>query len=846
MTNSARTPIVLPPALSPLIEQQRWVVWRWIADKAGKRTKPPLQARAPHKYASSTDPATWSDFDTAMRAYCAHQADGIGYALNGGEVGAFDIDHCIDAATGGVHPWAEALVRRCGSYAEVTPSKTGIRIIGLASGPELHRKFPVPKANGMSIEVYRRAERYITISGNQFGDSVELVNIDVEIDIVASKLDSGKQQKETNSESKSKQHDLDSLIRNGCGDDFGGDRSRAVWYVINQLLKQGKSADEIVGLLLDRANRISAHIYDQSNPEKYARRQVEKAQQENGDDGFEIEIKRLTKLGALQYARERAGIAERFGIGVAVLDKLVNAERRKGDDGKQGRAISFPEREPWSDPVDGVILFGEIADAIRRHVVVSDHCRDTSALWAAHTYLLDQFLISPRLAIRSPTKQCGKTTLLDVLERLVFKPLTSGSLTSAVVFRVVEAYRPTLLIDEADTFLHDNEELRGVLNTGHRVSGTVTRNVPVGDSYEPRQFSTYSALAIAIIGNLPETLHDRSVVIDLKRRLPSETIAPFYADRTAHLDVLARKAARWCRDHAEEIKAVDGPELLPPGIFNREGDNWRPLLSIAQIVGGDWPERARKAVDQGHDAAEDESRIALLLGDIEGTFIDERTMLLRSADLVKALVAMEGRPWAEYGKKSRKPISQNQLARALKPLGISPELLWDDEERKPYRGYQLVHFTEAFNRYLPPRGASQPLDRYAAHEMGTSDTFQTVSEDEPLTVEKCEKSNNDGVSNTLTVAKGDVSKNASEDLEIPSFLDRRRDEVPAAEATDDGSWPPVCEHCGTPERPSNPVHPYTKDGQTYLLHPACWTEWLAGPDPDGWTFNLDDVPEVRQ
>jgi hypothetical protein len=249
MTNPARISIVLPPALAPLIEQPRWVVWKWVADKTGKRTKPPFQARAPHKYASSTDPATWCDFDTAMQAYCEHKADGIGYALNGGEIGAFDIDHCIDAATGDVHPWAQALVRRCGSYAEVTPSKTGIRIIGLASGPELHRKFPVPKANGMSIEVYRRAERYITISGNQFGETLELANIDTEIDTVASKLDGSKQQY---SESKSKQHDLDSLIRNGCGQDFGGDRSRALWYVIHQLLKRGSDPEQIVATILNR------------------------------------------------------------------------------------------------------------------------------------------------------------------------------------------------------------------------------------------------------------------------------------------------------------------------------------------------------------------------------------------------------------------------------------------------------------------------------------------------------------------------------------------------------------------------------------------------------------------
>src|SRR6516225_5977073 len=108
MTN--RSPIALPPALAPLIGDRRWLVWKWIAGKDGKRTKPPFQARAPHKHASSTDPATWCDFDSAMGAYHAHLADGIGYALNGGDIGAFDIADCRDAKTGDVHPWAQALV----------------------------------------------------------------------------------------------------------------------------------------------------------------------------------------------------------------------------------------------------------------------------------------------------------------------------------------------------------------------------------------------------------------------------------------------------------------------------------------------------------------------------------------------------------------------------------------------------------------------------------------------------------------------------------------------------------------------------------------------------------------
>jgi hypothetical protein len=504
---ASRPPIALPSALAALVDQPRWVVWKWITGKNGKPTKPPFQGRAPDKYASSTDPATWCDIETAMRAYCDGKCDGIGFALSPGGFGAFDIDHCRDAGTGTIHPWAMELVCRCGSYAEVTPSGTGIRIIGIASGPALHRKFSVPQADGMSIEIYRNAERYITVSGDQIDEAQQLVNIDAETDAVASKLGNAKQ---TNSAGKngngsSKQHDVDSLIRDGCGDDFGGDRSRAVWYVINQLLKQGRSADDTIAVLLDRANGISAHVYDQSDPEAYARRQVEKAQKQSAEDtNDDAEIRRLAQLSVLQYERERKSAAERLGMRANMLDKLVQAERPDDDEGKQGRAISFPAPEPWPEPIDGATLLDSVAETIRRYIVLPDHSRDAAALWVLHTYLIDHFLVSPRLAIRSPCKQCGKTTLLDVLACLVLRPLPTANVTSSAVFRVVEAHRPALLVDEADTFLRDNDELRGVINSGHRRGGSVLRTV--GDDHQPRAFSTYSACAIALIGNLHKEL----------------------------------------------------------------------------------------------------------------------------------------------------------------------------------------------------------------------------------------------------------------------------------------------------------------------------------------------------
>jgi hypothetical protein len=259
---TARSPLALSPALVPLIGQPRWVVWKWITGKNGKPTKPPFQGRAPALHASSTDAATWCDIDTAMRAYCDGKCNGIGFALNGSGIGAFDIDHCRDAETGTIHPWAMELVRRCGSYAEVTPSGTGIRIIGTANGTALHRKFPVPGANGMSIEIYRNAERYITITGDQISEA-QFANIDEQADIVASKLDAAKQTSKGDGEQQQhshRKHNLESLIRDGCGDDFGGDRSRAVWFVINALLKQGRSADHHRGVARSDQRHLRACI----------------------------------------------------------------------------------------------------------------------------------------------------------------------------------------------------------------------------------------------------------------------------------------------------------------------------------------------------------------------------------------------------------------------------------------------------------------------------------------------------------------------------------------------------------------------------------------------------------
>jgi Protein of unknown function (DUF3631) len=321
---------------------------------------------------------------------------------------------------------------------------------------------------------------------------------------------------------------------------------------------------------------------------------------------------------------------------------------------------------------------------------------DAIALWVVHCHALDAAMISPRLAITSPTPGCGKTTLLDWLAGVVPRALEAVNVSSAAVFRVIEKARPTLLIDEADSFLRDNEELRGVLNSGHRRGGHVIRTV--GEDFEPRAFSTWSPCAVALLGNLPGTLHDRSIHIDLKRRLRSEPVERL--KRAA--GGLARQCRRWTIDHMQTLKATE-PEI-PEDLANRQADNWLMLLAIADLAGSDWPGRAQRAARalSGAQAGDRMSLAIALLTDIKEIFENRAQQKdhdrISSATLITDLTADPEKPWAEYGRR-RRPITQRQLAGLLKPFGITSDSV-RMSTGGTLKGYLLEWFTEAFDRYL--------------------------------------------------------------------------------------------------------------------------------------------------
>jgi putative DNA primase/helicase len=158
------------------------------------------------------------------------------------------------------------------------------------------------------------------------------------------------------------------------------------------------------------------------------------------------------------------------------------------------------------------------------------------------------------------------------------RALPSSNVTPPVIFRVVEKYGPTLIVDEADTFLADNNELRGILNSGHNRRNAFVLRCE-GDSFEPKVFSTWAPKAIAKIGRMPPTLHSRSIRVELQRKTPGESVEPLRADRIAHLEPLLRRAARWAYDNEDTIKRRE-PEI-PEGLYSRLADNWRPLLAVA-------------------------------------------------------------------------------------------------------------------------------------------------------------------------------------------------------------------------------------------------------------------------
>ncbi len=410
-------------------------------------------------------------------------------------------------------------------------------------------------------------------------------------------------------------------------------------------------------------------------------------------DTLRDRIRHLASLDPLEYEHRRQDEAGALNMRVSVLDEEVRKLRPASCD---DQANYFEEFEPWPEPVVGESLLDEIDTTLNRFCVLPEHSDVLIAAWIVHAHAHDCADISPILCLTSPEKRCGKSTTASVVAALVPKPMHVINISPAVVFRVIEAEKPTLIIDEGDSFLKDNEDMRGLLNGGHdRRTAHVWRSV--GDDHEPRRFRVWGPKVVAMIGRPPDTIVDRSIPVRLRRKRPEDKIERFSARTGDALLPLSQKATRWVADNNIRLSNAD-PDL-PNELNDRAQDNARPLCAIADAAGGCWPQRLRDAlvaVSRQETQDEPASPGVLLLADIAEILVRWKGHTIGSRELLAELTADEEGPWAEW--RRGEPITARGIAKLLKEFGIRPT------RDRTSRFYRVAELREACDRYIeaPP------------------------------------------------------------------------------------------------------------------------------------------------
>jgi 5S rRNA maturation endonuclease (ribonuclease M5) len=387
--------------------------------------------------------------------------------------------------------------------------------------------------------------------------------------------------------------------------------------------------------------------------------------------------------------------------GVKYATQLVAAAMKLADDDDDVPPPPPADSEPWPESVNGAALLEEIQALVSRYVILPPGAVVTLSVFALASHAIDSFNTASYLFITSPTPECGKTRAIEVLELAVRRSWRPAILTGPVLFRGIEQYEPTLLIDEAEVVRQRSdaaENIRAILHFGYRRGATVDRCV--GDNHELTKFRIFGFKVFACIGELPGTLLTRCIVIPMRRRRGNERVARFVPrDVEPNAVTLRRKCRRWAIDHMNELRK--SVPTLPDYLEDRRREIWEPLFAVAEAAG--WSVEIEQAAKQLSGARPPETDGVELLADIREVFAMRGVDRLASADLLTALNAMEGRPWADLNR--GRGLTAHRLARELKPFGVAPGTIRVDTGTP--KGYLAERFADAFERYLPLRPAPE-------------------------------------------------------------------------------------------------------------------------------------------
>ena len=495
----------------------------------------------------------------------------------------------------------------------------------------------------------------------------------------------------------------------------------------------------------------------------------------------------LAELSELAYQKQRDEAAAKLGIRVTVLDKLVAKKRIEFEVDHVPMLYPHWTVASSEELVDGGIILEALVNKIRWHVVMSPDQAVTVALWVMLTWVHEKVAVhSPLLLVTSAEANSGKSTLLGVIGFLARRSLLSVMITGPALFRSIEKWQPTFAIDEADTVLVNNEDLKEVVNFGWTRGQSAIRCDP--ETNEPRPYSTFCPKAIGMKGRkLPDTTLSRAIIIEMKRKRPDEVAEDFDHIDDAQLARLRRQLSRWANDHAAALGKAK-PEI-PPGFHNRVRANWKLLLAIAEQVGGDWKQQAWQAAGTIERVkATFESSIGVTLLKALRAMFEPDVECLLSRDVIANLTADPEQPWVEY--KRGNPITQKQLAGLLGAYGIISGTVHPPGLAHG-RGYQRQQFDEVFDRYLTPLDQSGCLDvcKCANPTAATkSNDNRSVQETIPHTSENDDLSHRDAGLHACTDGKSEITKQGRFGTKVEPLanLPEPTDEAPpiATEATE--------------------------------------------------------------
>ena len=457
---------------------------------------------------------------------------------------------------------------------------------------------------------------------------------------------------------------------------------------------------------------------------------------------------RVVKLGEGEDLASRLyGEPDPVGwLSQALKDARDVPKLRLGDEpqgyGRRKPADKLRElRAKGIDPerIDGAELLDEVERFLRRFVVFGDRAASRAvALWVLHTHAFAAAEATPYLGIVSPTKRCGKSRLEEVLKLLARDAWKiDGVPSEATLFREIERVKPAVLLDEADALWGAGdvrtEPLRAVFNSGNRRGNTIPRCVGEGTKQEVKRFDVFSPKCLAGIKTKrwPDTVLDRSFLIQLRRRTRGEKVERLRLRKIEpEAELLYEKMAVWANANLPALTEAE-PEL-PEELDDRAQDGAEPLLAIADLAGSEWPQRARTALLELHEAREleDDSWGIQLLADIHEAFGEDDR--LSGDELRSRLKADPEKPWASWGKDD-KGLTARSLAGLLRDFELKPKQLKIDGENK--RGFAREWFEDAWGRYLPDLGLSSATSATSALESQIPPVSEVLREEAGSTSE---------------------------------------------------------------------------------------------------------------